>query len=303
MDIEIKIEEILDSLLLLTSKGEYSEEIEKAYELYMEGLPEGTIELGFNNWLIFDYKFENGSSFIQEFYKKNDLNEVEISLLKAIENSTFSVFKVMETDQRKFLKDVFTKEDYIIDNENKIDRDPIIARIINIERKNIIIEVIEKWAETSEKGIKQALLKKYNEIYSENRNKDIGEFVQNNAIIIYKYLMIYKDVEIKSVFEDEEYYVYQSKYKILDSDKFHQTINKSKVLIFQTDEFENEIYELYDDKIVLAEIEIINDKFYVECRSQEELDQANLKLENILLDSVLKLKDEVLNIEDLISGR
>jgi hypothetical protein len=303
MNIEIKIEEILDELLLLTSKGEYSDEIEKAYELYMKGLPEGTIELGFNNWLIFDYKFENGSSFIQEYYKNSNLNEVEISLLEAIENSTFSVFKVIETDQRKFLKDVFTREDYIIDNENRIDRDPIIARIINFDHKNIIIEVIEKWAETSEKGIKQAILKKYNEIYAENRNMDIGEFVQNNAIIIYKYLMIYKDVEIKSVFEDEEYYVYQSKYKILESDEFHQAINESKAFVFQTDEFKNEIYELYEDNIVLAEIEIINDKFNVECRSQEELDQANLKLENILSDSVLKLKDEVLNIEDLISGR
>ena len=115
--------------------------------------------------------------------------------------------------------------------------------------------------------------------------------------------MIYKDVEIKSVFEDEEYYVYQSKYKILDSDNFHQAINESKALVFQTDEFTNEIYELYEDNIVLAEVEVINDKFNVECRSQEELDQANLKLENILSDSVLKLKDEVLNIEDLISGR
>lgn len=303
MNIEVKIENLLDELLLLTSKEEYSEEIEKAYESYMKGLPEGTIELGFNNWLIFDYQFENGSSFIQEFYNKNDLTEIEVSLLKAIENSTFSVFKVMETDQRRFLKDVFTKEDYIIDNENRIDRDPIIARIINFDHKNIIIEIIEKWAETSEKGIKQALLKKYNEIFSENRNKDIGDFVQNNTIIIYKYLMIYKDVETKSVFEDEEYYVYQSKYKIVDADKFQQVINQSKDVVFQTDEFENEIYELYKDKIVLAEIEIINDKFYVECRSQDELDQANLKLENILLDSVLKLKDEVLNIEDLISGR
>jgi len=303
MNIEIKIEEILDELLLLTSKKEYLDEIEKAHDLYMKGLPEGTIELGFNNWLIFDYKFENGSSFIQEYYKNSNLNEVEISLLEAIENSTFSVFKVIETDQRKFLKDVFTREDYIIDNENRIDRDPIIARIINFDHKNIIIEVIEKWAESSEKGIKQAILKKYNEIYSENRNMSIGEFIQKNEIVIYKYLMIYKDVEIKSVFEDEEYYVYQTKYKILDSDEFYKAINSSKPFVFQTEEFKNEIYELYQDKALLAEIEIINDKFNVECRSQEELDESNLLIETILSDSVLKLKDEVLNIEDLISGR
>lgn len=303
MNIELKIEEILDELLLLTSKKEYLEEIEKAHDLYMKGLPEGTIELGFNNWLIFDYKFENGSSFIQEYYKNSNLNEVEISLLEAIENSTFSVFKVIETDQRKFLKDAFTREDYIIDNENRIDRDPIIARIINFDHKNIIIEVIEKWAESSEKGIKQAILKKYNEIYSENRNMSIGEFIQKNEIVIYKYLMIYKDVEIKSVFEDEEYYVYQTKYKILDSDGFYKAINTSKPFVFQTDEFKNEIYELYQDKALLAEIEIINDKFNVECRSQEELDESNLLIETILSDSVLKLKDEVLNIEDLISGR
>jgi hypothetical protein len=228
---------------------------------------------------------------------------VEISLLQAIENSTFSVFRVIETDQRKFLKDVFTKEDYIIDNEKRIDRAPIIARIINFKQKNIIIEVIEKWAESSEKGIKQAILKKYNEIYSENRNMGIDEFIQKNAIVIYKYLMIYKDVEIKSVFEDEEYYVYQTLYKILVSDVFYKKIKSSKAFVFQTDEFKNKIYELYQDKALLAEIEIINDKFNVECRSQEELNESNLLIETILSDSVLKLKDEVLNIEDLISGR
>jgi hypothetical protein len=288
---------------LLTSKNEYLDEIEKAHDLYMKGLPEGTIELGFNNWLIFDYKFDNGSSFIEEYYKNNNLNDVEISLLQAIENSTFSVFRVIETDQRKFLKDVFTKEDYIIDNEKRIDRAPIIARIINFKQKNIIVEVIEKWAESSEKGIKQAILKKYNEIFSENRNMGIDEFIQKNAIVIYKYLMIYKDVEIKSVFEDEEYYVYQTLYKILVSDVFYKKIKSSKAFVFQTDEFKNKIYELYQDKALLAEIEIINDKFNVECRSQEELNESNLLIETILSDSVLKLKDEVLNIEDLISGR
>ena len=303
MNLENTIEVIIDDLLLLTSKGEYSDEIEKAYELYMQGLPEGTIELGFNDWLIFDYIFENGSSFIKEYYKKNDLDQETIGLLNAIENSVFSVFNVIETDQRKFLKDIFTREDYIIKNEMKIDRNPIIARLINYKNDNIIIDVIEKWAESSEKGIRQAILKKYNEIYSENRDMTIGDFVQNNAIVIYKYLMIYKDVEIKSIFEDEEYHVYQSKYRILDSSKFYKTINDSDVFVFQTDEFKNEIYELYDEQLILAEIEIINNKFNVECRSQEELDQANLKLETVLSDIVLKLKDEVLNIEDLISGR
>jgi len=303
MDIEIKIKEILDELLLLTSKEEYSEEIKNAYDLYMKGLPEGTIEIGFNDWLIFDYQFQNGSSFIQEYYKNNDLNEETVSLLKAIENSIFSVFNVIQTDQRKFLKDIFTRIDYIIKNENKIDRNPIIARLINFNNSNIIIDVIEKWAETSEQGINQAILKKYNEIYSENRNLTLSEFIQRNAIIIYKYLMIYKDVEIKSVFEDEEYYVYQSRYKTLESDDFYKIINESEAFVFQTDEFKNEIYELYEEGIELAEIEIINDKFNVECRSQEELDQANQKLETILSGTVLKLKDEVLNIEDLISGR
>lgn len=303
MDIEIKIEEMLDELLLLTSKEEYSEEIKNAYDLYMKGLPEGTIEIGFNDWLIFDYQFKNGSSFIQEYYKNNDLQEETVLLLKAIENSVFSVFNVIQTDQRKFLKDIFTRNDYIIKNENKIDRNPIIARLINFNNSNIIIDVIEKWAETSEQGINQAILKKYNEIYSENRNLTLSEFIQRNTIIIYKYLMIYKDVEIKSVFEDEEYYVYQSRYKILESDDFYKTINESEAFVFQTDEFKNEIYELYEEGIELAEIEIINDKFNVECRSQEELDQANLKLETILSGTVLKLKDEVLNIEDLISGR
>lgn len=303
MDIEIKIEEILDELLLLTSDKEYSNEIKKAYHLYMKGMPDGTIELGFNDWLIFDYKFENNSSFIKEYYSKNKVDEETLSILKSLENSKLSVFEVIETDQRKFLKDIFTREDYKILNQKRIDRNPIIARIIELNKDYIIVDTIEKWAESSGKGIKQAIMKKYNDIYSENRNLTIGDFIHNNSIIIYKYLMIYKDVEVKSVFEDEEYHVYQSKYKILERKDFYDKINNISDFIFQTDEFKNEIYELYDEDVLLAEIEIINQNFNVECRSQEDLDQANKKIEAILSDVVLKLKDEVLNIEDLISGR
>jgi len=303
MGVEIKIEKILDELLLLTSEEKYSDEIKKAHNIYMKGMPEGTIELGFNNWLILDYKFGNNSSFIKEYRKKNDLDDEALLILKALQNSTFSVFSVIETEKRRFLKDIFTKKDYKIINEEKIDRDPIISRLIKFEKHYVIVDIIEKWAESSEKGIQQAILKKYNEVYSKNKSLTIGNFIQKNSIVIYKYLMIYKDVEIKSVFEDEEYYVHQSKYKILDVDRFMSQIHEIGDFIFQTDEFENEIFELYDDNVLLAEIEVINNVFNVECRNKEDLDQSNLKLKTLLSDVVLKLKDEVLNIEDLISGR
>jgi hypothetical protein len=295
-----KIDELLEKLLILTTNKQYLEEINTGEEIFINALPEDTIKIGFNDWLILDYSFKNGGSFINELLMNGNLKDDEKILLNSIKNSIFSVFTVMESERHTFIKDIFTKEDYLIENISDIDRNPIIARVIKYNKKNYIIDIINDWAEESEKSIRKSIYEKYNEFCSKFQNVSIDEFIKKNPIAIYKYLMIYKDIEMKSVFQDEEFFLHVTTYNIVNKDIFDDSIAKSKNIVFQTDGYVNDIYELYIDDMILCEIEVINNNFEIECRNKEDLIEAMKEIDKVFDKNVIKLKEEVLNVEDLI---
>lgn len=298
-----KFNDLTEELLILTTENQYIDEIKHAHDVFMQGLPEDTVEIGFNQWLIFDYFFRNGSTFINELYKRKPENSDDINYLKALEQSTFSVFQIHEGNKQSFLKEIFTKNDYKIENSISQHSSPLIARVVTLNRKHYLLNTVDIWQESSIKSIRQSILKKYNEVHNTDKSITIERFIKEYSMVLYKYLMIYKDAEIKSVFEDEEFYVYQSLYQLKKKKDFNDIVNESNVIKFQTDEYENKIFELYDGGLVVAEIELIKDQFNVECKNQEDLDLANELLADIFDDSIVKIKDEILNIEDLISGR
>ena len=293
-----KIDELYEKLLVLVSDKKYIEEIKKAHDLFSNGLDEEAVEIGFNQWLMFDYVFQNGSSFIDELLMNNLIDDIELA--EAAKNSMLSVFKVFELEKYSYIKDVFTKEDYMVENVMDIDRNPVIARVITYKKKNYIIEVVNEWAEESEDSIRKSIYEKYNEYCSKISNIEISEFLRKNSIIIYKYLMIYKDVKIKSVFQDEEFFLHLATYSIIDIEIFNKLINEAENIVFQTDEYDNEIYELSVDKVVICEIEVINNLFEIQCRNNEDLLESMNEIEKTLKNSIVKLKEEILNVEDLI---
>ncbi len=297
-NIKKKIDELYEKLLMLVSDEKYLDEIERAHDFFSNGLEEETVEIGFNQWLMFDYVFQNGSSFIDELLMNDLLDDTE--LVMAAKNSILSVFKVFELERYTYIKDVFTKEDYMIENMMDIDRNPIIARVITYKKKNFIIEVVNEWAEESEDSIRKSIYEKYNEYCSKIKNTEINEFLRKNAIIIYKYLMIYKDIKIKSVFQDEEFFLHLATYSIINMDMFNKSINESENIVFQTDEYDNDIYELSMENVVICEIEVISNNFEIQCRNNEDLVESMNEIDRIFKNSIVKLKEEVLNVEDLI---
>lgn len=295
-----KIEELIDRLMVLIADKKYVKTIESGHNFFVNGLSENTIEIGFNDWLIFDYVFDNGSSFINELYINGNLKDDEKEVLKAIENSVFSVFDVIQSEKNIFIKDIFTRTDYLIENIEDIDRNPLIARVINYKNKNYILSIVNEWAEDSGVSIRKSIYEKYNEFCGEYGNVSIEGFLKKNTIAIYKYLMIYKDIEVKSVFQDEEFYLHLATYRIIDSEMFNTIINETNNIVFQTDEYNNNIYELYIEDVILSEIEVMNDIFSVECRSEDDLIEVIKEIDKVFNKSVIKIKEEILNIEDLI---
>lgn len=296
---ENKINEVMDALIYLTSKDQYAEEIENAHELFNKGLDEESFEMGFNFWLILEYTFKNGSSFINELMLKNELDQQHSKILTALKDSFISIFEVKKTEREVFLKDIFTNNDYPIENYNFEAEELVSTRIVTIEGNNYITDELTTWESRYKSSIKKSILEKYNEYSKQNKHATLEYFIKNNALLIYKFLIILKNSEVELVFQDEEFYVFQSIYVIKDHEGFNQIIKKSKQLETHPD-YDGEVVMLKEDDLKISEIVIKNEKIEVECTSKEELKEANTLVEEVFGDTIQKVKDEVLNIEDLL---
>lgn len=293
-----EVNELVENLLLFTKNDLYKNQLNKANELFNEGLEDKIIDLGFNEWFVYDYKFDNSSCLIDEYIKSQSLSDHKKSLLKAMKDSFVSVFNVGEVNDKLFLKDTFTKTDYPLKNKS-INYKNVVARVMEFENENYVIDILDNWDKDID-SIKKAILKKYNEYASISKNVSISEFVKNNSLIIYKYLILYRESKDKLVFKDQEFYVHQGIYAIVDKNKFNTKLRNDKNIKFLSDEYDGKIYELILDEVVLSEILIKDKTIEIECKSENDLQKANLYFEQKYENSLKKMKDEVLNIEQLL---
>ena len=54
-----EVNELIEDLLLLTKNDLYKNQLNKANNLFNKGLEDKIIDLGFNEWFVYDYKFDN----------------------------------------------------------------------------------------------------------------------------------------------------------------------------------------------------------------------------------------------------
>ncbi|MGM0378964.1 MAG: hypothetical protein ACQEQE_04405 [Bacillota bacterium] len=296
--IKEEVNELIENLLLFTKNDLYKNQLNKANKLFNKGLEDKIIDLGFNEWFVYDYKFDNSSCIIDEYIKSKNLSDHKKDILEAMKNSFVSVFNVGEVNNQLFLKDIFTKTDYPLKNKS-LNHKNVVARVMKLNNENYVIDVLDKWDKDID-SIKKAILKKYNEYAGINKNVSISEFIKNNSLIIYKYLILYRESKDKLVFKDQEFYVHQGIYAIVDKKGFKTKLENDEKIKFLSDEYEGDIYELILEEIVLSEILVKDKTIEIECKNKEDLKKANLYFEQNYKNSLKKIKDEVLNIEQLL---
>jgi hypothetical protein len=128
--------ELLQSIIQYVREN-HKEAIDKAYGYFWdeedpaEFLKGTALELGFINfedWLVFDYKVDEGKdTFIDLYVRKTPgLKEEETALLNRIKDSVLSIYEVtsVSKDKRIVLKDLLLGEEYSV-------RDKVLTRGLN----------------------------------------------------------------------------------------------------------------------------------------------------------------------------
>lgn len=140
-----QIEGHIEKMLSLYTEGEHFASLKKAKEKYTtltgqldEDKPEFESRMNcFNEWYLFQYKREDGIKFIEQYLKKNQLDE---QLSQAFLNLNHSLFEFQKTNYRGqiILKDILHGEKLSLDKEQKfiglVEGDMFTGRVIKVDK-------------------------------------------------------------------------------------------------------------------------------------------------------------------------
>lgn len=295
----IEIDRVKDQLFSIISKDQYKSEVSRAENLYRAGIEEQVIDSSFNDWLIFDYRLSSDKKLLEVLLEEVTDDE-EISLIRQMNQSFVSFFEVNSDENETYLKDVVTKRDYVLDVSKKMENSIVLARIMPYNHKYYVITFIESWDKSQITSIRKSVFAMYNDYCKEHKNVTIDQFIKNNSLLFYKYLAIYKDVKYNSLTEEENLYVHQSVFAIKKMEAFKEKLEESNILRLKTKEYNYPIYELIVDGFIISEVVLLGQTIEVECKSKEDLEDANQIIKECFTSSIEKVKEETLNIEDLL---
>ena len=217
-----------------------------------------------------------------------------------IKNSVFSIFKISIQNKNTVFKDLITNIDYIIDTEEKYNHNEIIKiRVYPVGNKFHLVEEGIYYQNELESTIRKSIMSKYNEYCSVNKPISIAEFVKVNSVLIYHLTNIIEFYESELIDEDDMK-VLVATYAIK---KRKEVINKLLA------EKSFQLLEKNDDEVILiiliegsqvGEVLILVNTVEVEATSRDSYIYSKSMIEETLNELVIFIKDEELNLEDLL---
>jgi len=242
----------------------------------------------FLDWLICDKNIDY----------KNITNESNKKFIDAIISSYFSIFEVIEIDGKSFVKDIFTGDDFKLENSDEVNSDTLYAgRIIKFREGKHYLKIFSGYDKELKKVFYSGIMKKYNEWFNEKGAVDIKEFISNESIAIYKFLNIYDTISLNDE-EDEDYYVYQIEYIFPDKKLVKGILDKEAEFIEEHDD--GMIYRLNVDEVSFVELVLSENKIELETTLEDSIGKCKMKMTEIFGDRIKHLRDVKLFIDDLL---
>lgn len=305
------LQEFLDAVLFFAMKPEYAPHVERAGHIFTQEWAEDTLyasEFGFNQWLIHNYRFkERTENFISLFMKSVPETPEETALARMAQESVLSVFQVIRTQHNVLLKDVMTRKDFILANEELTENlDETALHLLRIYPEAGAWLAVQEGA-TFEASFKEALnrgvLDKFSEYSRIHGPQDLEKFVYENPMMIYKFVEIIESLETTESSVEEEYTVYQGTYAVKDikgTAQLLETLPDIELGIAEDGVWIFRLSHPEEPETQLAEIVLSENKMEVECTLAEDLATAKRLLEAHLGSGIFHMKDEVLDINSLI---
>lgn len=305
------LQEFLDSVLFFAMKPEYAPKIERASQVFTKEWAEDTLytsEFGFNHWLIHNYRFEDqAENFISLYMQENPGTAEESPLALMAEKSVLSVYQVIRTEHNILLKDVLTRKDFILANEELTTHlDETALHLLRLYPDGpgwLAVQEGAAFESSFKEALNRGVLEKFSE-YSRLRGpQDLEKFVYENPMMIYKFVEIIESLGITEASTEEEFTVYQGTYVLKDireTARQLETLPGIELAIAEDGVWIFRLPVLGEPEVQLAEIVLSENKMEVECTAAQDLSKCRGLLEEHLGDGIVHLKDEVLDIDSLL---
>lgn len=300
---------LLDELLYFGSSKKFKTEIETASELFSKSDDKElqlSTDIGFTDWYMHDYKFSNQFFLVDFFRKEKNLTSDQKELLNSIENSVLSIFEIQGEEGNYFIKDIFTKKDYQLMNQDFLVftniEDLHLMRIYPCEDLKFIALESTVVGSNFKDVLVKTLLEHYNQYSRLAGATELEDFVNNNPLVIFKIAHILEELEFETILEDE-YKVYQSVYIYKDIKEVLAVLNSNsrfECSLNEDDCFVYKFMDIKDKNIEVSEIVLCDNRLEAECLNPVDLEEVKKEIEIILKDIVVYVGDEVVDFEDLL---
>lgn len=296
LNIQENLNEILFEVMQIENQA-FVEEAKNVYELGIEKTVEG---LFFTQFLSFHYLDESDKTLFSRYIEKHP--ESSLSMVTGLR---FSVYEVKNYPAGKGLKDLYTKQDFLIKGEEELSEgDIIVAMLVSIGNDHFINEDYMLFPSQYKDPFIKGIMEKYNELCRSKGAMDLEHFVKNHPLIIMKFVEILNNVEQDAYEAVEDYLVYQTIFLVGDMKAAKEKVKNDPDFEVTLDESGFLVTRLFmdkgtDEENLIAEIVIDGNRIEIEALDEFRQNMAKAKIETLLQDLAVHFKDEVVSMDDL----
>lgn len=255
----------------------------------------------FMDWLAYDY-FDGSNKTIGEAYydlnKDNILKEDEEYLLESL-NSYLGIYEIDRFENENLvLKDVFTRfnikvpKDEIDEDIQKYDL--LIGRFLRSSNSRLLGRAVISLPCQFKTMLVGHVVEEYERKRRMEAALSYGELFKKYPLLLLKIvgrISSYKN-------QKADLTVFQSTYAVKDYNKVQEVLKNMEVSIDVDNN--QEIYSLYNNGRVLAEIILTKKTLELECKSKGERQKLRANLEANIGQHIIHMKDEDITIDDII---
>lgn len=252
--------------------------------------------IGFAEWFIFNYRTENDNKKIVDRFRPKDS---DVEAFERLKQTQRNIYEVRIEREQMILKDIFTGEDFLVSSGVVSGELLVSARLAFCNDHYIAVGDLFTLDPAYKDQITKYILDQYNQFSNREGITSFIDFIDIYGHLIYKVMDIVLQVEEENAFEDE-LMLYQATYAFKCSYELLYDFIGHLPFDIEPDEDEEPILRLVEDRVIVAEIEVSKDVFYVLCNDENQLKRIMSAIEPLLNQDIIYLKTDTFALEDLL---
>lgn len=254
---------------------------------------------GFAEWFIFNYRDQVGGQRLIDKFIESNQEAKNTPLLLALGKSLRSLFEIRMERGKSIVKDIFTGEDYLLENALQETNLLLSARLVSIEHENHLIGDIFEFDLEYRDTFKKIILENYNQTVNQYGPTPLSVFLDLNGHLLYKIMDIVHQVDEENAY-DQELMLHQATYAYnCTTEELYDRLMTIKFPVY-SDEDEEPILRVMEEDQIIAEIEITNSQIYVLCNNESHLNKMIEAMSSLISQDLVFLKSETFTLEELL---